>query len=82
MKVRCGHKSSERHKKQAKAMFWTFINFSQVETETAHTPQLNTFGFKRAHCDIIRQKLSVFLTQNFSLDVEPMADNAGIYEFV
>ena len=47
-------------KKQEEAMSLTFVNFSQVETETATTPQLNTFGFKRIHCDIIWQKLSVF----------------------
>ena len=43
---------------QEKAISWTFVNFSQVKTETATTPQLNTFGFKRIHYDI-------FLTQIF-----------------
>ena len=46
----------EAHKKQEKVMSWSFVNFSQVKTETATTPQLNTFGFKRVHW----QKLSVF----------------------
>ena len=50
----------EGHKKQEEAMSRIFLNFSQVKTETATTPQLNTFGFKRIHCDIIWQKLSVF----------------------
>ena len=50
----------EGQKKQEEAMLRTFVNFSKVETETATTRQLNTFGFKRIHCDIIWQKLSVF----------------------
>ena len=50
----------EGHKKQEKAISRTFVNFPQVKTETATTPQLNTFGFKRIHCDIIWQKLSDF----------------------
>ena len=53
----------------------TLVNFSQVETETATTPQLNTFGFKRIHCDIIWQK-SCVLTQNLLLDLEPMDKSA------
>ena len=35
----------EGQKKQDEAMSQTFVNFSQVETETATTPQLYTFGF-------------------------------------
>ena len=35
----------EGHKKQEKAMSQTFVNFSQVKTETATTLELNTFGF-------------------------------------
>ena len=35
----------EGQKKQEEAMSRTFVNFSQVETETATTPQLYTFGF-------------------------------------
>ena len=62
--------------KQEKAMSWTFVNFSQVKTETATTPQVNTFGFKRIHYDIF------FNPNFFSLDVEPMDDSARIYEFV
>ena len=50
----------EGHKKQEKAVSRTFVKFSQVKTETATTPQLNTFGLKRIHCDIIWQKLSFF----------------------
>ena len=37
----------EGHKEQEKGMSRTFIKFSQVKTETATTPQLNTFGFNR-----------------------------------
>ena len=49
----------EACKKQEKVMSRTFVNFSQVKTETATTPQLKTFGFKRVHCDTWH-KLSVF----------------------
>ena len=67
----------EGHKKQEKVISWSFINFSQKLQ-----PQLNTFGFKRVHFDIIWQKIISFLTQSFSLDVEPMNESARIYEFV
>ena len=62
------------HKKQEKAMLRTFVNFSQVKTETATTPQLNTFGFNRI-VTLLAESIS-FLTQNFSLDLEPMDDSA------
>ena len=62
------------HKKQEKAMPRTFVNFSQVKTETATTPQLNTFGFNRI-VTLLAEIIS-FLTQNFSLDLEPMDDSA------
>ena len=69
----------EGHKKQEKTMSRTFVNFSQVKTEGATTPQLNTFGFKRIH---YLAEIISFLTQNFSLDVKPMDDSARIYEFI
>ena len=50
----------EGHKKPEEAMSRTCVNFSQVKTETETTPQLNTFGFKRIHRDIIWQKLLIF----------------------
>ena len=50
--------------KQEKAMSWTLVNFSQVKTEIATTPQLNTFGFKRIHylAEIIRFLTQIFFT--------------------